>query len=452
MDTDLTLFLNGTLRVHQPRKGYRFNVDSVLLAGFARCLEGERVLDLGCGAGILLLLLKAHYHPGPLTGVEIQPQFAELAARNLTENGFDDEAQVIEGDLRDGARLPESGFDLIVSNPPFYASGRVMASPDARKATARDDRTFTLEDLAACAARSLAPSGRLCFILPAEREGEALAALAQGGLVPAILRRVRNRPDAPDHRVMIQARAHWDGAPLELPPLPLRLDADTYSDEVRLLLRQVEPRGPRFFCDAMVGTLARYLRLLGADAAYRRGAPDAWLAQECRRSGRVLLTRDRELLRLFEAGALPERAPRWGRGVHAAMESPPGPLFVKEGEQEKSPPGPLFVKEGEQEESPPGPSLEGGESVAALNPDDDRPAKQLEILRAAFPGLGAGTPGRCLGCNAEVLPIPRQIARGRVPPYTWLTRERFHACPSCGKLTWEGSHLERFAKAVRREG
>lgn len=391
METDLTLFLNGTLRVHQPRRGYRFNVDSVLLAGFARALEGERVLDLGTGSGILLLLLKAHYHPGPMTGVEIQPEFASLACQNLTENGFEDEASIVHGDLRNPSLLPESSFGLIVANPPFYASGRVQSSPDARKATARDDRTFTLSDLAACAARALAPGGRLCFVLPAEREGEALAALASAGLQPSVLRRVRNLPDAPDHRTLLQARRGWDGPVLELPPLPLRVSPDAYSDEVRLLLRQVLPPEPRFFCDAMLGTLARYLRLLGTDAAYARGADDDWLARECRRSERALLTRDREL-------------------VTRALNS----------------------------------------GTRVFNPDDDRPQRQLGLVRTAFPLLAPTHIGRCLGCNSELLALPRNSARGRVPPYTWLTRERFHACPRCGKLTWEGSHLERFRKRVER--
>lgn len=393
MDTDLTIFLNGTLRVHQPRRGYRFSVDSVLLAGFARSIEGERVLDLGTGAGILLLLLKAHYHPGPLTGVEIQGEFADLARRNLTENGFDEEARIAYGDLRDPAVVPEASFDLIVSNPPFYHSGRVQSSPDPRKASARDDRTFTLGDLAAGAARALAPSGRLCFILPTDREGEALCALASSGLHPALLRRVRNLPDAPDHRTMVQARFTSGGPPLELPPLPIRTAPDAYSEEVRLLLRQLPPRQPRFFCDAMLGTLARYLRLLGTDAAYARGADDGWLARECLRSGRILLTRDRELAR---------RA--------------------------------------------------GGTGLSSFNPDDDRPPRQLALVRREYPDLAPTGTGRCLRCDAELLPMERDAARGRVPPYTWLTRERFHACPCCGKLTWEGSHLERFAKIVRSEG
>jgi tRNA1Val (adenine37-N6)-methyltransferase len=390
METDLTLFLNGTLRVHQPRKGYRFNVDSVLLAGFARALEGERVLDLGAGAGILLLLLKAHYHPGAMTGIEIQPEFAELARRNLTENGFDEDGHILGGDLRDPALVSEGSFDLVVANPPFYPSGRVLSSPDPRKAAARDDRTFSLADLAACAARALAPGGRLCFVLPAEREGEALFALVAAGLRPALLRRVRNIPDASDHRVLIQARHAWEGPALELPPLALRVTPTLYSDEVRLLLHQVSPLEPRFFCDAMLGTLARYLRLLGVDAAYARGAEDGWLAEECHRSGRALLTRDRELAK--DAGR---------------------------------------------------------SGILAFNPDDDLPAAQLHLVRAAFPNLPPDGAGRCLRCNAQPLPLERGSVRGRVPPYTWLTRERFHACPCCGKLTWPGSHLERF---MERQG
>src|SRR3990172_11446062 len=120
MSNDLTLFLGGDLRVHQPSRGYRFNVDSVLLAGFARALEGERVLDLGTGSGILLLLLKWHGHPGGMAGVELQPGMAELARRNMEENGYGEGAAISEADLRGSGAFDEGSFGLVVSNPPYH--------------------------------------------------------------------------------------------------------------------------------------------------------------------------------------------------------------------------------------------------------------------------------------------------------------------------------------------
>jgi hypothetical protein len=138
----------------------------------------------------------------------------------------------------------------------------------------------------------------------------------------------------------------------------------------------------------MLGTLSRYLRLTGWDAAYARKAEDSWLLDECARSGRVLLTRDRPLL------------------ARCSMTG-----------------------------------------VTALDPGSDVPRDQLAAMRGAFPSKSPGVP-RCLKCNAPTAELNREGARGKVPPYTHLTHERFNACPCCGKITWEGSHLERFRKDV----
>jgi tRNA1Val (adenine37-N6)-methyltransferase len=390
-ETTLTPFLRGKIHVRQPRRGYRFNVDSVALAGFAWVRDGERVLDLGTGSGILLLLLGHFHHPASLTGLEVQEDLAALAARNLADNGWGERGQVVHGDLRNPAALEPGAFDVVVCNPPYYEAGRAHTSSTPERALARQSFTAELADVAACAARALAPEGRFCVVAPAAREGDLLAALASADLHPHLSRRVRDRAASPDHLILLQARRNPSSGILELPPLVLKEEDGSYGAEMRYWLGHDLPVGPRFFCDCMLGTLSRYLRLMGTDAAYARRAEDDWLREECRRSGRVLLTRDRPLL---------ARCQR--------------------------------------------------EGVAARDPGSDEPREQFSALRAAF-ALPVDQPLRCLNCDAPTLPVEREQARGRVPSYTYLTRKRFTACPCCGKLTWVGSHLERFRKEVTGE-
>jgi tRNA1Val (adenine37-N6)-methyltransferase len=392
MDTTLTPFLRGKIRVHQPAKGYRFNVDSVLLAGFAWARDGETVLDLGTGSGILLLLLAHRHHLSRFLGVELQPELAGLARRNLEENGWSERGAILEGDLRNSALIPPGRFDLVVCNPPYGEPGRGMRSADPQRALARTGEAAPLQEVLAAARRALAPGGRACLVLPLERLAEALAAAEAAGLAPHLLRRVRHREGAEPHLALIQFLRGGSRRLLNLPDLALTASGGAYTAEVLKWMGDAPEDPPRVLCDVMLGKLARYLRLLGVDAAYARKAEDDWLLEEARRSGRILLTRDRPLL---------AQCPKAG--------------------------------------------------VESFDPGSDAAKEQLARFRRAFSLSLGGRPPRCLRCNASPLPVRREEVRGLVPPYTYLTHTRFRACPCCGKLTWEGSHLERFQGQVGSE-
>ena len=150
---------------------------------------------------------------------------------------------------------------------------------------------------------------------------------------------------------------------------------------------------PRFLADSMLGKLARWLRVLGHDAAYERAMEDADLVERARAEGRILLTRDRRLL---------ERR----RLTHGFLV------------------------------------------------EHDDPMDQLAQVVRAF-GLGFDRERqfrRCLECNVPMESATREEAREHVPPYVFRTQERFARCPRCGKFFWAATHVEemrrRLAKAL----
>ncbi len=144
--------------------------------------------------------------------------------------------------------------------------------------------------------------------------------------------------------------------------------------------------GPRLVADAMLGRLARWLRILGCDVLYDPRWSDNELARLARAEGRILLTRDVALAR------------RLGRQA-------------------------LFIV-------------------------DEHVDEQLEQVAADL-GLEAEAAfSRCPVCNEALEEVPRSWAWGYVPPYTFCTQREFRLCPNCNRFYWRGTHWEHMRRIV----
>ncbi|MDA8168138.1 MAG: Mut7-C RNAse domain-containing protein [Nitrospiraceae bacterium] len=147
----------------------------------------------------------------------------------------------------------------------------------------------------------------------------------------------------------------------------------------------------RFIADAMLGRLARWLRLLGYDTAFERGIDDNELLRKAKKEERTILTRDTRLV------------------------------------ERKAARGQSFL----------------------IGPDD--PFEQLKQVMAHFSleRGGKNVQGRCTLCNGPVMGIEdKERVRERVPEYVFLSRNAFYECLNCGHVYWEGTHHERFAKLL----
>jgi uncharacterized protein with PIN domain len=134
---------------------------------------------------------------------------------------------------------------------------------------------------------------------------------------------------------------------------------------------------PPLLVDAMLGRLAKWLRLAGYDAAYWRDGSDEALIAKAQVESRMIVTRDRQL-----AGR---------RGVRAVF-------------------------------------------IAAETLD-----AQIAEARAALGGEVRPFT-RCPECNGALTGLPHAIARDLVPPYVWHTQTEFHRCGDCGRVYWKGTH------------
>jgi tRNA1Val (adenine37-N6)-methyltransferase len=235
-DADLShdAFLCGRLHLWQPLRGYRAATDPVLLAACTDARAGQRVLDLGCGAGAASLCLAARV-PGLIqAGLELQPAYADLARRNAISNGI--ALDVVEGDVTDMPVSLRREFDHVIVNPPYYPPGGTP-SPDAGRATALQVAT-PIGVWVAAGLRRLAPGGYLTMILSVDLLPGVLAIAPHASVLPLAPRAGRPAP-----RVIVQSRKLGRAPFRLLPPFVLHAgpahdgDRESYTPEAHSVLR-----------------------------------------------------------------------------------------------------------------------------------------------------------------------------------------------------------------------
>lgn len=143
---------------------------------------------------------------------------------------------------------------------------------------------------------------------------------------------------------------------------------------------------PRFVADHMLGSLAKWLRMMGYDTVYDKTLDDKAISAAARAEGRFVLTRDKELAR------------------------EPGALMV----------------------------------------EDDQLDGQLTAVKARFGLSFDEDAIRCTACNGELAELPKDQAKGAVPEGAFAVNDKFWKCSGCGKVYWRGSHwrgiMERLGK------
>ena len=220
-------FLGGRLRVRQFKSGHRAGHDAVLLAAATAARPGDRVADLGAGAGIAGLAVARRVAGIDLLLVEIDAALADLARGNAGANAI--HADVIVLDVETDAAafavaglMPDS-IDAVLMNPPFNDPARHRASPDTARGTAHMATSTTLAKWIHAARRLLKPKGVLTLIWRADGIAEVLAALDHGFGSLQILP-VHGDAQGPANRILVRA-TKGGRAPTKIHPALLLNDA-----------------------------------------------------------------------------------------------------------------------------------------------------------------------------------------------------------------------------------
>ena len=225
--------LEGGLTVCQSKRGYRFNLDSLILAHFVTLKPRSVNMDLGCGNGIILLVLARRFPQTKWVGLEVQESLAALADKNVRLNGLTRQAAIAVGDARAIRKTHQThSFDHVVFNPPYrkLSSGRL--NPLLEKAVARHEIKGSLQNFLEASQYLLKPSGRVFAIYPALRLVELIVLFRQNNIEPKRMKLVFSDRNSDAQFVLVEGR---NGSREELkmePPLYIYEEHKRYTQDM----------------------------------------------------------------------------------------------------------------------------------------------------------------------------------------------------------------------------
>lgn len=226
------LHRNGYYIIQNPKR-FCFGMDAVLLSGFARVKKQETALDLGTGTGIIPILLEAKTQGLHFTGLEIQPESADMARRSVAYNHLEDKINIEIGDIKDASRIfGASSFHVVTTNPPYMTGQHGLTNPNEAKAIARHEILCCLEDVIRESARILKPQGRFYMVHRPFRLTEIMVLMHQYGLEPKRMQLVYPFKDKEPNMVLLEGLRGGNPRITIEKPLIVYRKPGVYTDEI----------------------------------------------------------------------------------------------------------------------------------------------------------------------------------------------------------------------------
>ena len=231
--------VNENIDLIQKKNGLRFGTDALLLASFVREKKNAVAADLGCGTGIISLLLLARGKCKNIHAIDVQHDFCMLARRNAEHNGFSDRMICHEADVRDLVPSSIGGeLDYIVCNPPYMRDGAGRSNLSDAKNIARHEVFGDICDFAACASKLLKFGGLFYLVYRPDRMCDLICALRENSLEPKRITMVY--PDTESIPSMMLVEAKLGGAPGCVVTRPLIVYRDTKEISPRIFTSEMQ--------------------------------------------------------------------------------------------------------------------------------------------------------------------------------------------------------------------
>jgi tRNA1(Val) A37 N6-methylase TrmN6 len=230
----------GGIYVIQKKEAFRFGVDAVLLANFAKIKRGMRVVDLCTGTGIIPFIIAGKTHASNITGIEIQEDMVEMANRSTEYNKLENRLNFINGDLKDLKLLkglPKA--DVVTVNPPYKLQNSGIINPNDKNAIARHEICCTLEDVIIACRALLKDNGRMYMVHRPERIADILCAMRKHKIEPKTIRMIHPNTKKAPNIVLIEGQRDGGAFLKWEPPLYVYNDEGGYTEELEQIYGRV---------------------------------------------------------------------------------------------------------------------------------------------------------------------------------------------------------------------
>jgi len=239
-DETLSPFIRGKISIIQKKEGYRFNIDSVILSSFPEITKKKgKIIDLGTGSGIILILLSLKYPDLEFHAIEIQEDLFDMAKRNFELNRVN--VNLIKGDIKDIKKLYQPQyFDYVITNPPYFKKEFTQKASQEEK-IARYEITATVEDFIKAGSYLLKDKGRFYMIYPSERLSYITRVMVENRVQPKRYRFVHPSKDERSTHFLIEGmRSGKEGGEIIEKPMIIydNPNIKKYSQELQFLLEK----------------------------------------------------------------------------------------------------------------------------------------------------------------------------------------------------------------------
>lgn len=185
-------------RICHDRCAMKVSTDAVLLGSWARVEGARKILDIGCGSGIIALMAAQRVQEAMVVGIDIEEEAAIQAQENGQASPFSDRVSFKCVDVRDFC--DEDKFDAILCNPPFYTEDTMP--PDEKRSTARNTHSLSFEELVGQVGRLIRDGGVFHVIIPTKAEEAFTGICSREGLFPFRICHVKSTASKPFKRTL----------------------------------------------------------------------------------------------------------------------------------------------------------------------------------------------------------------------------------------------------------
>jgi tRNA1Val (adenine37-N6)-methyltransferase len=230
----------GGIYVIQKKQAFRFGVDAVLLANFAKVKRGMSVIDLCTGTGIVPFVLAGKTEASYITGVEIQSEMVEMANRSTQYNKLESRLKFINGDLKD-LRLLKSlpKADVLTVNPPYKLQNSGIINPDDKNAIARHEICCTLEDVIIACRALLKDNGKMYMVHRPDRLADILCTMRKHKIEPKTIRMIHPNTKKAPNIVLVEGQRDGGAFLKWEPSLYVYNDEGGYTEEIERIYGRV---------------------------------------------------------------------------------------------------------------------------------------------------------------------------------------------------------------------